>query len=40
MHVIKRQVEDRIEALNDTVDKKEKGLSIKLQETREKFAKV
>ena len=40
MHVIKRQMEDRIEELNSTVDKKEAGLSIKLQETREKFAKV
>ena len=40
MQVIKRQVEDRIESLNGTVDKKEKGLSIKLQETRDKFVKV
>jgi hypothetical protein len=40
MHVIKRQMEDRIEALNGTVDKKERGLTIKLQETKEKFAKV
>ena len=40
MQVIKRQVEDRIESLNGTVDKKERGLSIKLQETRDKFVKV
>ncbi|XP_063688417.1 interaptin-like [Bolinopsis microptera] len=40
MQVIKRQVEDRIESLNGTVDKKERGLSIKLQETRDKFVKI
>ena len=40
MEVIKRQVEDRIEELNVTVEKKERGLHIKLQETREKFEKV
>ena len=40
MHAIKRQMEDRIDELSSTVDKKETGLSIKLQETKEKFAKV
>ncbi|KAL5271642.1 hypothetical protein ACHWQZ_G002048 [Mnemiopsis leidyi] len=40
MHVIKRQMEDRIDELSSTVDKKETGLSIKLQETKEKFAKI
>ena len=37
---VKPQVEDRIEELNVTVDKKERGLQIRLHETRERFEKV